>query len=139
MIDTIKSKLAKIEIAISNAKEEADYETASYYIGQRDLCNSLLQEEQSNLYITEASEFYDYYEDEYYLSPDDASYDIDEFEWYQTEKDWIIKKEIDEMYNKYNHFSWWIPRKILSVDNLWFTSDEIEAFRVIWQRRISAM
>lgn len=139
MIDTIKSKLAKIEIAISNAKEEADYETASYYIGQKDLCNSLLQEEQSNLYITEASEFYDYYEDEYYMSHYDESYAVDELQLHLDELKWYKQQEIDEMYNKYNHFSWWIPRKILSVDNLWFTSDEIEAFRVIWQRRISAM
>lgn len=139
MIDTIKSKLAKIEIAISNAKEDADYETASYYIGQKDLCNSLLQEEQSNLYITEASEFYDYYEDEYYMSHYDESYAVDELQLHLDVLKGYVQQEIDEMYNKYNHFSWWIPRKILSVDNLWFTSDEIEAFRVIWQRRISAM
>lgn len=159
MKEILENRLVKINTYLNDAIEECSRESINYYEGQKELVISLLKEieprdlewecyegtlhsgeEQCNCpsYQNYSSQ-QDYYEDTHYLSPDDASYDIDEFEWYQTEKDWIIKKEIDDMYNKYYHFSLWIPRKILSVDNLWFTSDEIEAFRVIWQRRISAM
>ena len=38
---------------------------------------------------------------------------------------------------KHYHFSWGIGKNVMNTDSMWFTSDEIEAFREIWQRRIS--
>ena len=35
------------------------------------------------------------------------------------------------------HFTNGLGKKVLSKDAFWFTSDEVEAFRVIWQRRLS--
>ena len=79
--------------------------------------------------------------EEYYL--DDYYYDnfcsINNYDMFLYEAMYDKNEQIHNMYNKYNHFCWWIPKKIISIDNLWFTSDEIEAFRVVWQRRISAM
>ena len=35
------------------------------------------------------------------------------------------------------HFTNGLGKRVLSKDAFWFTSDEVEAFRVIWQRRLS--
>lgn len=35
------------------------------------------------------------------------------------------------------YFTNGLGKNVLSKDALWFTSDEVEAFRVIWQRRLS--
>jgi hypothetical protein len=84
------------------------------------------------------------YDDLYYYDYDDPYYDdADEFyycplEEYYSELKWYKEQEIDEMYNKHYHFSWGLGKNVMNTDSMWFTSDEIEAFREIWQRRLSA-
>lgn len=72
----------------------------------------------------------DYYDEDWYF--DELSVHIDDLEHYK-------KQEIEDMYNKHYHYSWWIGKDVMNIDNYWFTSDEIEAFREIWQRRLSAI
>jgi hypothetical protein len=73
----------------------------------------------------------DYYDDadEFYSDP---------LEDYYSDLAMYKHEEISDMYNKHYHYSWWIGKDVMNIDNLWFTSDEIEAFREIWQRRVSA-
>lgn len=64
-------------------------------------------------------------------------YFYDPIEEYFSELAWDKQQEIEAMYK--NHFSSGSPNRIIHLDHLWFTSDETEAFREIWQRRISAI
>lgn len=132
MIATIQSRLIDIQKAINLAKEECDFETVFYYIGQRDLCNSLLSSDEDP-YMEE------YYQDDYYMSHFDDSYHVDPLELYLHELKGDIQDEIDSMYNKYSHFSSQLGKNVMNIDSHWFTSDEVEVFRVIWQRRISTI
>ena len=82
---------------------------------------------------------YDY--DDGYANEYDCDYDefyYDPIEEYYNDLAMYKHEEISDMYNKHYHYSWWIGKNVMSLDNLWFTSDEIEAFREIWQRRVSA-
>ena len=79
-----------------------------------------------------------YDEHEYYHDDADEFYS-DPLEDYYSDLAMYKHEEISDMYNKHYHFSWWIGKNVLHTDSMWFTSDEIEAFRVIWQRRISAV
>ena len=56
-----------------------------------------------------------------------------------NELEYYKQEEMDNMYNVHYHYSWWIGKNVMNTDSMWFTSDEIEAFREIWQRRISAL
>jgi hypothetical protein len=140
MKDFLNAKLANISTYLNNAKDECDMEMVYYYQGQIALLESLLKE----ITIEPLSDW-ECYEGTLHSANeccDCPSYDHEHWDIlssYQDELNWYKQQEIDDMYNKYNHYSWWMPKNILSVDNLWFTSDEIEAFRVIWQRRISAI
>ena len=49
------------------------------------------------------------------------------------------EQPIDDIYKKHNQHSWFLGKDVMAIDSYWFTSDEIEAFREIWQRRISAL
>jgi hypothetical protein len=72
----------------------------------------------------------DYYDDD--CSIDKLSMHNDDIKHYN-------QLEIDEMYKQHYHFSWCIGKNVMNTDAYWFTSDELEAFSVIWQRRISAV
>lgn len=97
-----------------------------YYLGKYDLCKELLSKcnemmcSSQDLYYNDADEFYSCPLEEYYS----------ELKWYK-------EQEIDEMYNKHYHFTRGLGQSVINLDSYWFTSDEIEAFREIWQRRIS--
>ena len=81
----------------------------------------------------------DYYANQYGRDYDDADeFYCDPLEMHYSELKWYKEQEIDEMYNKHYHFSWGLGKNVMNTDSMWFTSDEIEAFRVIWQRRLSA-
>ena len=101
-----------------------------YYLGKYDLCKELL----SQLDHQECS-----YDDDYYNDYYDDDWSVDEWSMHNDDMEHYKQQEIDDMYNVHNHYSWWIGKNVLHTDSMWFTSDEIEAFRVIWQRRISAV
>lgn len=140
MKDILNSKLATAVTNLNIAKDECDIETTYYYQGQIDLIESLLQ-------ITPIEPLSDWecYEGTLHSADECCncpSYDHEHWDVlssYLDELKWYKQQEINEMYNKYNHFSWWIGKNVLNINSLWFTSDEVEAFRVIWQRRISAV
>lgn len=91
--------------------------------------NNAYQEACDNILEWEQNESYDDY-DEFYYDPLEQHYD---------ELAWDKQQQIDEMYNVHNHFTRGLGQSVINLDNYWFTSDEIEAFREIWQRRISAL
>jgi hypothetical protein len=80
---------------------------------------------------------YDYdFEDLYYDDADE--FYCDPLEDYYSDLAMCKHEEISYMYNKHYHFSWGLGKNVMNTDSMWFTSDEIEAFREIWQRRLSA-
>lgn len=79
------------------------------------------------------------YDDDYYNDYYDDDWSVDEWSMHNDDMEHYKQQEIDDMYKMNNHYSWWIGKNVLHTDSMWFTSDEIEAFRVIWQRRISAV
>lgn len=95
--------------------EEEVYEE---FIPSNDYCN----EYDDDLYYDDADEFYSDPLEDYY---DDLAY--------------YKQQEIDDIYKKHNQHSWFLGKDVMAIDSYWFTSDEIEAFREIWQRRISAL
>tara|TARA_R110000868_G_scaffold280353_1_gene540474 strand:+ start:599 stop:1033 length:435 start_codon:yes stop_codon:yes gene_type:complete len=95
--------------------EEEVYEE---FIPSNDYCN----EYNDDLYYDDADEFYS-----------------DPLEDYYSDLAMYKHEEISDMYNKHYHFSWGLGKNVMNTDSMWFTSDEIEAFREIWQRRISAL
>lgn len=104
-----------------------------YYLGKYDLCKELLSKCDEMMCSS-----HNPYEHDLYYDDADEFY-CDPLEEYYSELKWYKEQEIDEMYNKHYHFSWGLGKNVLHTDSAWFTSDEIEAFREIWQRRISAL
>ena len=123
---------AKLGLVI-NCLQEADYHhdvlNSSYYEGQKVLLEDLINQ---CVHIECSYDAQDYYDDidGYYYDP---------LEDYYNDLEHYKQQEIDNLYDVHYHYSWWIGKNVMSIDSYWFTSDEIEAFRVIWQRRISAM
>ena len=107
-----------------------------YYLGKYDLCKELLSQCNEAIYSFHQEEYYD--SEEYYNSHfDDGQYG-DPLEVHNNELAWYKQQEIDDMFDQRNRdFIWWCGKNVIAIDSMWFTSDEIEAFRVIWQRRIS--
>ena len=100
-----------------------------YYLGKYDLCKELLSQCDEMIYSCQDDDLYYDDADEFYSDP---------LEDYYSDLAMYKHEEISDMYNKHYHFSWWIGKNVLHTDSMWFTSDEIEAFREIWQRRLSA-
>jgi hypothetical protein len=73
------------------------------------------------------------YDDEY------CDYHNDFESRYYDELNDCKEQEISDMYNKHYHNTDCLGKNVLYTDSMWFTSDEIEAFRDIWQRRLSAI
>jgi hypothetical protein len=65
-------------------------------------------------------------------------YQIDELEEHRSLMEHYKQEEIDILFDS-NHFTNGMGVLVIPKDSYWFTSDEVEAFRVIWQRRISAI
>jgi hypothetical protein len=82
-------------------------------------CNYDTQEYYNSHFDDEYCDYHNDFESRYY---DDLAY--------------YKQQEMDNMYDVHYHYSWWIGKNVMNTDSMWFTSDEIEAFRVIWQRRI---
>ena len=124
MKQILESMLDELEWLSKNAS------SWEYYLGKYDLCKELLS--QCNEMMYSCHDFYDdYYDDadEFYSDP---------LEDYYSDLAMYKHEEISDMYNKHYHFSWGLGKNVLHTDSAWFTSDEIEAFREIWQRRLSA-
>jgi hypothetical protein len=92
--------------------------------------------------------YYDYDYDDYYDGPGDEDWAVDEWSAHNDEQQYYKDQEMEIMFNvnnkhticnESNNYSFNIGKNVINIDSYWFTSDEIEAFRVIWQRRISAM
>jgi hypothetical protein len=126
---------AKLGLVI-NCLEEADYHhdvlSSSYYEGQKVLLEDLINQCVHIEYSYDAHDYYSY-DDEY------CDYHNDVESRYYNDLEYYKQEEMDNMYDVHYHYSWWIGKNVINTDSYWFTSDEIEAFRVIWQRRISAM
>lgn len=129
MKEILEAKLAQFNEWL----KDLDMPGYGWTLGQRDLCVELLS------ICSHKEEAYDSHFDDYYYDDDYYDYYYDDpLEEYNSDLEYYKQQEIDDMYNKHNHFSWWIGKNVLHTDSMWFTSDEIEAFRIIWQRRLSA-
>ena len=119
MKQILESMLDELEWLSKNA---SNWE---YYLGKYDLCKELLDKCDEMIYSCDP-----YYDDadEFYSDP---------LEDYYSDLAWYKYDEIQEMYNEHNHFTRGLGQSVVHLDNLWFTSDETEAFREIWKRRIS--
>jgi hypothetical protein len=127
MKEILEAKLKQFNIWL----EDLDMPGYEYTLGQRDFCVELLSKCDEMMYS--CHDFYDdYYDDadEFYSDP---------LEDYYSDLAMYKHEEISDMYNKHYHFSWGLGKNVMNTDSMWFTSDEIEAFREIWQRRISAL
>jgi hypothetical protein len=101
-----------------------------YYLGKYDLCKELLFQLDHQEYSYDQHDYYYDDADEFYSDP---------LDYYYSDLAMYKHEEISDMYNKHYHFSWGLGKNVMNTDSMWFTSDEIEAFREIWQRRISAL
>jgi hypothetical protein len=100
---------------------------------QINLLDSLINEYNEAIYYSQQ----DAYDDGYYDGFDEY-YQIDELEEHRSLMEHYKQEEIDILFDS-NHFTNGMGVLVIPKDSYWFTSDEIEAFRVIWQRRISAI
>ena len=124
MKQILESMLDELEWLSKNAS------SWEYYLGKYDLCKELLYKCDEMTYSCQDPDDY-YYDDadEFYSCP---------LEEYYSELAWYKQEEIDNMYDTCNHFTRGLGQSVINLDSYWFTSDEIEAFREIWQRRLSA-
>ena len=126
----IKSKLdTLVSVLATNTLTIKEHETICIQIN---LLDSLLNE-----YEESYSSQQDAYDDGYYDGFDEY-YQIDELEEHRSLMEHYKQEEIDNLFDS-NHFTNGMGVLVIPKDSYWFTSDEVEAFRVIWQRRISAM
>lgn len=130
MIELLQSKLDTLNYNLNN--DIIHEEGYSFMLGQQELLMELLNSHYSMLHQEECYDDHDYYGNDYHCEQDDWFDHLYILEHYKQE-------EINNMYNTYYYHSSFLGKNIMSSDNCWFTSDEIEAFRIIWQRRISAM
>jgi hypothetical protein len=128
MLEILQSKLNTLNYNLNN--DIIAEEGLSFMLGQQELLMELL-----NSYYSKLQHYYDDYDDNDY----DNNWSVDEWSMYNDDLAHYKQQEIDNMYNTHYHYSWWTGKNIMSSDNYWFTSDELNAFRIIWQRRISAM
>lgn len=131
MKEILEAKLKELNYALNN--DIIVDEGYSFMLGQQELLIRLLDE---CVHIECSYDAHDYYsyDDDYcdYYNDEESRY-YDDLEYYKQD-------EMDNMFDQRNRdFIWWCGKNVINTDSYWFTSDEIEAFRVIWQRRISAM
>lgn len=135
MKQILEDKLISVRASLDEAHKEYDDNGISYYKGQESLLEYLLYKCNEAIYSLHQEEYYD--SEEYYNSHFDEPWKVDEWSIHNDDLQFYKQEEIDDMYNKHYHYSCWIGKNVINTDSNWFTSDEIEAFRVIWQRRIS--
>lgn len=129
MKEILEAKLEELNYALNN--DIIVDEGYSFMLGQQELLIRLLDE---CVHIECSYNTQEYYNDYY-----DEDWSVDEWSMHNDDMEHYKQEEIDNMYDVHYHYSWWIGKNVINTDSYWFTSDEIEAFRIIWQRRISAM
>lgn len=128
MKEILEAKLKELNYALNN--DIIVDEGYSFMLGQQELLMELLDE---CVHIECSYDTQDYYDD-------NDGYYYDPLEQYYNDLEYYKQDEMDNMFDQRNRdFIWWIGKNVINIDSYWFTSDEIEAFRVIWQRRISAV
>jgi hypothetical protein len=137
MKQILEAKLSSVRKALKDAYEECDQEGIIYHSGREELLEDLISQCNKAIYSFYQDNYYD--SNEYYDSHFDEPWEVDEWSMHNNDMQLHKHEEISDMYNKHYHYSWWIGKNVIHTDSMWFTSDEVEAFRVIWQRRISAM
>jgi hypothetical protein len=152
MKEILENRLVKINTYLTDAIEECNRESVYYYEGQKDIVESLLKEMIKSEFEWECYEGTLHSGDEQcncpsygYYGYDDAEYETNnpyyyfsDIDKYMLERRDLIEEQVENAHNTL-HFTRFIGKSVINSDSYWFTSDEIEAFRVIWQRRISAM
>ncbi len=140
MKEILEAKLASVRKALKDAYEECDQEGIIYHSGREELLEDLISQQNEMLYSDQQNA----YENGYY-GFDDAEFEdnnpyyyFSDIDRYMLERRDLIEEQVENAHNNL-HFTRGIGKSVINSDNHWFTSDEIEAFRVIWQRRISAM
>lgn len=129
MIELLQTKLDTLNYNLNN--DIIAKEGLMFMLGQQELLMELLNSHYSMMQ--------DHY-DAYYEQHDDEYWAVDEWSMHINDLIWYKQQEIEDMFNKRNRdFIWYVGKDVMNTDNLWFTSDEIEAFKEIWQRRISAI
>ena len=131
MKEILEAKLCSVRKSLNDAYQQCDQHSVTHYSAQEELLEHLLDKCVHVECNYDTQEYYDSHFDDEYWSIDEWSDHINELEYYK-------QQEIDNLYDVFNQHSWFLGKNVLSIDSLWFTSDEIEAFRTIWQRRISA-
>jgi hypothetical protein len=133
MKQILESMLDELEWLSKNAS------SWEYYLGKYDLCKELLSQCDEMMCSSQEDAYDDYYANQYGRDYDDADeFYCDPLEMHYSELAWYKQEEMDNMYNTCNHFTRGLGQSVINLDSYWFTSDEIEAFREIWQRRLSA-
>lgn len=140
MIDILKSKLAYLKDMSETA---SNWE---YYLGQYNLCEELLYYNSHPKGDWECNEgTLHSYEDACYCSYERAEFEdnnpyyyFSDIDKYMLERRDLIEEQVENAHNIL-YFTRGIGKSVINLDSYWFTSDEIEAFRLIWQRRISAI
>jgi isoleucyl-tRNA synthetase len=140
MKEILEAKLASVRKALKDAYEECDQEGIIYHSGREELLEDLISQQNEMLYSDQQNA----YENGYY-GFDDAEFEdnnpyyyFSDIDRYMLERRDLIEEQVENAHNNL-HFTRGIGKSVINSDNHWFTSDEVEAFRVIWQRRISAM
>lgn len=126
----LETRLGSVKKSLNDAYQQCDQRGVIYYETQEQLLLELLDECNHQECSYDQHEYYYDDADEFYSDP---------LEDYYSDLAYYKQQEIDDIYNKHNQHSWFLGKDVMAIDSYWFTSDEIEAFREIWQRRISAL
>ena len=128
MKEILEAKLKQFNIWL----EDLDMPGYEWTQGQRDLCEELLSIYIHKEQAYDTQEYYNsHFDDEY------CDYHNDVESRYYGDLAYYKQQEIEDMFDQRNRdFIWWCGKNVMNTDSMWFTSDEIEAFRTIWQRRI---
>jgi hypothetical protein len=129
MIELLQTKLDTLNYNLNN--DIIAKEGLMFMLGQQELLMELLNSHYSMMQ--------DHY-DAYYEQHEDEYWAVDEWDMHINDLEYYKQQEIENMFDKKDRdFIWYVGKDVMNINNLWFTSDEIEAFKEIWQRRISAI
>jgi hypothetical protein len=140
MLQILEAKLTSVRRALKDAYEECDQEGIIYHSGREELLEDLISQQNEMLYSDQQNAYDDGYYgyDEAEFEDNNPYYYFSDIDRYMLERRDLIEEQVEDAHNNL-HFTRGIGKSVINSDNYWFTSDEVEAFRVIWQRRISAM
>ena len=140
MKEILETKLRVTIEYLKQANYHHDVLGISYYEGQKVLLEDLISQQNEMLYSDQQNAYDDGYYgyDEAEFEDNNPYYYFSDIDRYMLERRDLIEEQVEDAHNTL-HFTRGIGKSVINSDNYWFTSDEVEAFRVIWQRRISAM